>query len=93
MKFNTIYFFDYEKEGDISQFKKEISLEELERVSIEKDGFSLYMQLVDKILIVHFKFNWEVLMWYEGIKNATELSFMIMRSRSKNIKYDIGKIY
>ena len=32
-------------------------------------------------------------MWYEGIKNATELSFMITRSRSKQIKYDISKIY
>ena len=47
----------------------------------------------DKFFIVHFKFNWEVLMWYEGIKNATELSYMIARSRSKQIKYDISKIY
>ena len=31
-------------------------------------------------------------MWYEGILNATNYSLMLMRSRSKQIKFDICKL-
>lgn len=73
MKFNTVYFFNYEKEGDTSQSKKELYVCDIERVSIEKDGFSLVIQVKEKIYLVHFRYNWELLLWYEGLKNAIDL--------------------
>ena len=67
MDFNTIYFFEYNKKGDISEFKKKLPIDEIECIILEKEPFSLKLQFSDRYLVFHFKSAFEQIMWLEGL--------------------------
>ncbi len=67
MKFNQIYFFEHSAPGDKSKYKKEFLVTDIQAIIIEKSGFTLKFQLIDKFYILHFKYHWEVIMWLDGI--------------------------
>ena len=93
MDFNKMYFFEYQRNGDISKFKKATPITDIDSVICDKDGFSLKLQLSDKYYIMNFKSSWEVIMWLEGIRAAIETCNDLKRTKLGVIKYNISILY
>ena len=67
MDFNTIYFFEYQKKGDITAFKKSIKINEIHTLLTNEDIFTMKWTLKELDYELHFKHSWEYMMWLEGI--------------------------
>lgn len=67
MDFNTVYFFEYQKKGDITAFKKSVKINDISTVLTNKDVYTMKLSLKDVDYELHFKHSWEFMMWLEGI--------------------------
>ena len=92
MEFNKIYFFDYQEQGDISNYKMSVNLNEVESCFSEKDYNVLKIQMPDQNLNVFFKTCFENFFWMEAIHKSRGFSIDLDRSRFGFIKYDVDSI-
>ena len=93
MHFNKIYFYEYQRNGDISKFKKVTPISDIESIICDKDNFCLKVKLVDKFYIMNFKSSWEVIMWMEGVRAAKETCDDLRRTKFGVIKFNVGYLY
>lgn len=93
MNFSIFYFFEYKDAGDDSFFRKATAVRDIEYVLFEKDGRTLKIQLPSKFFHLEFKSNWECLMWWQGFQKTCNYEKMLMRTKHKQILFDIEKLY
>ena len=93
MNFSIFYFFEYKNVGDDSFFKKATAVRDIEYVLFEKDGKTLKIQLPSKYFHLGFKTHWESLMWWEGYSKSINYEKMLLRTKNKEILFDIERLY
>ena len=93
MRFDTVFFFSYNREGDQSQFRKSFHVLDIQAIIVERQGCCLKLQLKDKHYIFHFESNWEVVMWKDGLSRARNYQLQLLRTRKKVIAHDVRVVY
>jgi len=70
-------------------------ISEIQSVIPEKGkfGFSLQVEITDKVYHFHFKHAWECELWMHGLRKAAEVEKEIKRTIHGVIKHNIGILY
>lgn len=96
VKFNQLYFYEYESTGDSSEPKKLLEVERINSVHavINKDEFHLKIILeAGKKYYFLFRFATEALLWLNGLRRAIQTQEEFSRSKCGVLKYNIGLLY